>query len=157
MREELKYNVLASDLESLSDALCLEALFTARKLTQAPAQVRGGPWSSPKPLSETQLKQAQQTAKCETLDALAVLASTDQRSCLAKHLANVSFVTSTDAVGNTRVVVARRNRSGTRGNVCRKRALKDKVYTRTSWDHYFAHRGANAEENRSREYANRKR
>ena len=83
--QETEYTVLKQHVESKAEALAQEAMFAAKAIKQKPCQVRGGPWSSPKPLSEAQLEQVRKVSLCTSLLELKKLVAKDSRTALSRH------------------------------------------------------------------------
>ena len=155
LRSEGKtYTELRTGLTSLADALLEEAIQSARLISKYPLTTRGGPWSSPKRLTDSQLDVIRQVAACKTAEDLYPFTA-DGRNALARHLANVSFecVEENDVVAQVRMRTS--NRSGTPGNKVRRSHIYENRYTRGDKDHRRAHRGIDEEERRMVETSRR--
>ena len=125
---ETEYVVLREGLENKAVALAEEAILAAKAILQKPCQVRGGPWSSPKPLSETQLDQVRRVSLCSSLVELKQLVGEDSRTALARHLLDLDFCSQElpSAAPEVMVRLPRSSRSGTPGNEMRKRLKREK-------------------------------
>ena len=147
--EETRYDELETGLTSLAVALTREAVLSAREIVKSPFLSRGGPWSHPAKLTETQLTEAEKVAECNTPEEVLELC-TDGRTALSRHLANVSFCTET--VDNVqRVSLRTSNRSGTPGNKVRRDHLREKRYEQNDDFHQQAKRGRDVKARRSTE------
>lgn len=180
--KDMEYKVLKKDIAGKERALLDEALFAAREIMRTPSSARGGPWSSPKPLTCNQIDLIQKVARCTTHAEVLELASTDARSALARHLCqrvctdphcDVCFLSdmiscgmlvwllllislcacdlsfSTEAAAQSQEAIrVRCNRSGTPGNVRRKRSLMTGEYLQNDAQHQRAHRGRDVSERR---------
>ena len=156
--EDLKYEVLETNVPSKAAALVSEAVWSARLIMREPDVTRGGPWSSPKPFSSSQLKLIAEVAKVRSTSVLAEIAKSDQRCALYRHLCDLSFsVEESDQTDLYRGVHLRMSpRSGTRGNLCRKRRVDEGSLVQGSSDHRRSHRGKYPKKRRAQEYDNRK-
>ena len=89
---------------------------------------------------------------------LAEIAKSDQRSALYRHLSNLSF--SVEASSQTDlyrgVHLRMSSRSGTRGNVCRARRVREGSLVQGSRAHRRSHRGKKPKARRAQETQNRK-
>ena len=147
--EETRYDELETGLSSLAVALTREAVLSAREIAKSPFLSRGGPWSHPAKLTETQLTEAEKVAECNTPEEVLELC-TDGRTALSRHLANVSFCTET--VENVqRVSLRTSNRSGTPGNKVRRDHLDKERYKQNDELHQQAQRGKDAKARREAE------
>ena len=89
--EDFRYQVLENKLPSLSAALVAEAMWAARHIVTDPATTRGGPWSSPKPLTESQLDLVREVSKVRSCKSLVEISGRDRRSALYRHLCSLTF------------------------------------------------------------------
>ena len=151
--EETRYDVLQSGFEALGEALCSEAVLAAKEILKCPLTARGGPWSSPKKLTEDQLALVRKVAKCRELEELYSLTG-DKRTALARHLANVPFEHQAVEEG-PRVFLRTSNKSGTPGNRMRRMQLWDGCYERNDENHKVAHRGVDWQARRTVETSRR--
>ena len=134
--KETCYDELETGLTSLAEALARDAVYSAKEIVKSPFLSRGGPWSHPQTLSETQLAEAQKVSKCSTPEEVVELC-TDGRTALSHHLANVSFCVET--VDNVqRVSLRTSKRSGTPGNQVRRDHLRTTRYERNDEFHQQA-------------------
>ena len=152
--EENRYDVLQSGFKTLGEALCAEAVLAAKEILKCPLTVRGGPWSSPKKLTEEQLALVRKVANCKELDELYSLATSDKRTALARHLADVPFEHE-EVDESPRVFLRTSNKSGTPGNRMRRMHLWEGRYERNDEFHQVAHRGVHLQERRAVETARR--
>ena len=150
--------ILESNLPSKAVALVAEALHAARQVSKNPTTARGGPWSSPRKLTTEQLNNVRQVSKLRSTSSLFELATNDRRSSLHKHLSDLSFSGehSPEATAYKGGYVRMSNRSGTRGNACRKDRVRRGVYVQGDKDHKRSHRGVDQQARRVAEYKNRK-
>ena len=149
---ELQYEKLKLNIMDKTSALIEEAKFAAEQILQSPSTVRGGPWSSPKPLTEAQMDCIRRVSLCTTDTEIVQLAREDERSCLARHLHDLKF--QNDAP-STPIVVFRMNRSGTPGHLRRKQALYAGTYKPNDKKHRQAHFGVDDKEQRRVETSSR--
>ena len=154
-KETLTYDSLKSGLTSLADALREEAIISAAEICKHPLTARGGPWSSPKKLSEAQLMLAKQVAKSETTEQLYSLVSADRRSSPARHLSNVKFDVTEDEHKNVTVFMRTRRDSGTPGNRVRRSHIWEGRYEPNDDNHKIAQRGRDFSERRKLETSRR--
>ena len=156
--KDFEYDVLEWNLPSRAAALVSEALWAARLIAKSPCVTRGGPWSSPKRLTRTQLDTIAEVAKVRSTSVLAEIAKTDQRSALYRHLRNLSFFVEgscqTDLYRGMHLRMS--SRSGTPGNVCRKRRIHEGSLVQGSRAHRRSHRGRKPKVRRAQETLNRK-
>ena len=134
-----------------------EALWSARLIALEPSVTRGGPWSSPKPLSCAQLESVAKVAKVRSASVLAEIAKSDQRGALYRHLRNLSFCVEASCQTELyRGVHLRMSRSGTCGNLSRKRRIDEGSLVQGSRAHRRSHRGKKPKKRRAQESLNRK-
>ena len=155
--EDLKYEVLETNVPSKAAALVSEAVWSARLIMREPDVTRGGPWSSPKPFSSSQLKLIAEVAKVRSTSVLAEIAKSDQRGALYRHLSNLGFCVEANCQTELyRGVHLRMSRSGTCGNLSRKRRIDEGSLVQGSRAHRRSHRGKKPKKRRAQESLNRK-
>ena len=150
------------NVSTLEVALALEALHAARDIRAEPATARGGPWSLPGRLSADWLAECRTVATFRSLTKLGAYAEANPSSPLGAHLKNVRFEAASAGHDNVGCCIRgalitrkkKSGRSGTPGNVRRKRLLRAMKLKRGSCKHKKAHRGKKPQERRRAETAN---
>ena len=156
--EDFHYQVLENNLPSLSAALVAEAMWAARHIVTDPATTRGGPWSSPKPLTESQLELVREVSKVRSCKSLVEISERDRRSALYRHLCSLTFASEPSARSHPYrgMFVRTSSRSGTPGNLCRSRKIFEGRLVKGSRRHKRSHRGVDVKARRAQETASRK-
>ena len=159
VEQALRYDILEQGLASKEIALVAEAFHAARAIVQNMATTRGGPWSSPRPLSASQICEIKEAAKLRCARKLFELAAKNKRCSLHKHLCGLHFESDPSSEMTYRgaeIVRLTTKTSGTNGNVCRKRRIADGTLKAGSIKHKRSHRGRNFKKRRVQETTNRK-
>ena len=111
--------VVEEGIASKSVALVLEAMHAARAICSRPHTCRGGPWSSPRALSDAALRDVAAVARCRSLTSIWDIARQRKGGALWKHLEDLAFTAASDAPSSAVVVrgawVHRIKRSGRSG------------------------------------------
>ena len=133
-------------------------MWAARHIVTDPTTTRGGPWSSLKPLRESQLQQVRQVATVRCSERLVEISEEDRRSALYKHLCSLifAFEPSADSHLYRGMFVRTSSRSGTPGNRCRAQRIRDGTLVQGSRRHKRSHRGVHVKARRAQETASRK-
>ena len=157
----LKYKVLEEDIASFELALGLEAMYAARAIAAEPLIARGGPWSTKK-LTAEMLQECQCVAQIRSLMQLQEVAKAKPDGILDRHLRDLVFLPAADAPQDAPTArgacITRKKkggRSGTQGNVMRKKDVAKGILKRPSADYTRSHRGINYQERRDVEQTRR--
>ena len=109
--------------------------------------VRGGPWPRPT-LSTSMAHQIKDCSTCTDLEEISRVSTKYPQGSIAKHLADVSFKEDGQPISKSR-------RSGTAGNLYRRRQIRDGVLEQGSDEHVRLPRGTNPVATRKKENAKR--
>ena len=156
--EDFHHQVLETNLPSLSAALVAEAMWAARHIVKDPATRRGGPWSFPKPLTESQLELVREVSKVRVCKSLVEISERDRRSALYRHLCSLNFGSEPCESSHLYrgMFVRTSSRSGTPGNLCRSRKIFEGRLVKGSRRHKRSHRGVDVKGRRAQETTSRK-
>ena len=174
---------LEEEIASKGAARALEAIHAARAIIARPLTCRGGPWSSPLPLSASALREIETVARCRGLMAVYDIAKEHKAGPLWKHLRDLAFTKSSDAPSSAAVVrgawvrrIKRGGKSGKSGtsgksgrsgksgksgrgppgNTCRQRIVQQGRLTRADFKFQQLHRGRDPRKRRRLETLNRR-